>query len=685
MISKVLRIENVGKFYRCDGSDNSLAWRPNTFILAPNASGKSTLVAILRSLGESNPSQITGRKTLGAQNDPRVVLRVGSENVVFENGAWSRSVQNLHFFDVPYVHANILSHGIDLSHKKGIHKLIIGAEGARLAAEHADLKTRERAKTRERSTYESEFRSGGIRNHEIDEFLAIAQDEESQVGPRIEALKRDLQMKKSEEEIKGLKPPVSLGLIDLDLERLMELGSTTLASQHEEAEQLVLAHIEKNFTEPGRARSFLQEGTELTKADCPYCGQDLRPAAEMIAAYREYFDTQMQTFQRDLAQETETLRSWNIENALTALVATHNANSTALTQWQPHIGEQDLPEVEAQASEFLPRINDARDDLLAGLESKLSDPSVTCDMGLFSALTGVIDEVNAFVAEYNVSVAAIEALATKHVEELPESEVAEILERLGRDSEIEARFTEMWVTWATNISSTRSQTDDLTAAKTAKGDELEAYSSTIFAEYQERLNQLLARLGADFLIADLTGRTDERSSESYSDFGFLILERQVPISARSDDSPSLKNTLSEGDKSTLAFAFFIASLERHPDLSQQVIVLDDPLSSLDETRREATCAVLHGLAPRVAQICVLTHKRDFFYMLCDKFSEITTLYIRSDTANGSRIESLDVAAERRSRLQILIDRLERYANDDFGPTPEQIQGDAVLKNTLELK
>ena len=60
---------------------------------------------------------------------------------------------------------------------------------------------------------------------------------------------------------------------------------------------------------------------------------------------------------------------------------------------------------------------------------------------------------------------------------------------------------------------------------------------------------------------------------------------------------------------------------RSPDLDKQVVILDDPLSSLDETRREATAWVLLELSPKLKQLCVLTHKKDFLWMVFDKIPD----------------------------------------------------------------
>lgn len=192
-------------------------------------------------------------------------------------------------------------------------------------------------------------------------------------------------------------------------------------------------------------------------------------------------------------------------------------------------------------------------------------------------------------------------------------------------------------------------------------------------------------MSADFVVTELTSKTDERANEPYSDFAFLILEKKVPLTARQDDVPSFKNTLSEGDKSALAFAFFITALEKSTDLDKKIVIFDDPLSSLDENRREATARVLMDLSPKLKQLCVFTHKKDFLGMLFDKMPECKVLQIKSDKKNGSRIELFNIEDDRKSELARLMDDMERYLTEDFGPTPDRMQGDIRRLFEIVLK
>jgi hypothetical protein len=295
--------------------------------------------------------------------------------------------------------------------------------------------------------------------------------------------------------------------------------------------------------------------------------------------------------------------------------------------------------------------------------------------------------LKASVETYNNAVVTFIDKAKIYVSNLLKSDISSMQQAVGMEREVEKRFKPEWKEWATAYPVAKKDADDLLAKRDAKQKELENYTKTIFGTHQERLNQLLTTLGADFEITDLTGKTDARANESYTDFGFLILKKKVPLTVRQDDAACFKNTLSEGDKSTLAFAFFIAALEKIPDLDKQIVILDDPLSSLDETRREATASLLLDLSPKVNQLCVLTHKKDFLWMLFDKIPDNTVLQVRSDKTNGSRLEPFDVEDDRKTECAHMLEDMVRYVDEDFGAKPDIMQGNIrkVFETVLKTK
>ena len=108
--------------------------------------------------------------------------------------------------------------------------------------------------------------------------------------------------------------------------------------------------------------------------------------------------------------------------------------------------------------------------------------------------------------------------------------------------------------------------------------------------------------------------------------------------------PSFGNTLSSGDRNTLALAFFFASLDQDPDLASRVVVIDDPASSLDEHRTLTTVHELRRLSERVTQLVVLSHNRPFLCRLwegADRDNRAALEIARDGT--GSTLRSWEVS------------------------------------------
>jgi wobble nucleotide-excising tRNase len=621
MINKIKRLKSIGKFYDYAAKGNLLEWHKNSFLLAPNAYGKSTLVNVLRSLRDNDPKIVRARRTLGSAASPEAVIIADGENYVFDGTKWNKPYPQILIFDAPYIHDNILSQEVEHGHKKSIHKIIIGAQGVTLANELSDLKEAEKSKGKELKGLTDQFTKGAFTQHTLESFLAIPDGEQAAVQARIQKLEQEAKSKQAENIVRGLGFPHPLSFSDFDLSKLKVLASRKLQAVHESAEKQVLQHIERNIKDKADAKEFIRRGLALLQADCPFCGQDLTNAAELLKAYQDFFDEAFREYQKELQESSRALANWNIQNSLTALVSAHNANAGLLKQWEQFVTVEMLPGASSMVDAAMGKLIDLKGKVQAELERKQKDPNADVDISQLDSLDSEVRSVRSFVETYNQRITEFTEKAKLFVSNLAKSDIESIRAALDKEREIEKRFQPAWSNWAADFTEAKKQLSDAIAARELKQLSLENYTKTLFDAYQKRINELLTTLGADFEITELAGKTDARANESYSEFGLLILKRKVPLTARQDDAACFKNTLSEGDKSTLAFAFFIAALEKTAELEKQVVILDDPLSSLDETRRERTARVLLDLSPKLNQLCVFTHKRDFLEKLFDKIPD----------------------------------------------------------------
>jgi hypothetical protein len=90
-------------------------------------------------------------------------------------------------------------------------------------------------------------------------------------------------------------------------------------------------------------------------------------------------------------------------------------------------------------------------------------------------------------------------------------------------------------------------------------------------------------------------------------------------------------------------AFFFASLDQDPALQTKTVVIDDPISSLDEHREVTTVQQVRRLAERAAQMIVLSHSKPFLCRIWDGADATgrCALEVRSD-GQGVSIREWDV-------------------------------------------
>lgn len=156
----------------------------------------------------------------------------------------------------------------------------------------------------------------------------------------------------------------------------------------------------------------------------------------------------------------------------------------------------------------------------------------------------------------------------------------------------------------------------LKAGREAQIEQLRQHSSAVFASHQTKINEVLGALGADFKVDNLTEKTDRRKVDPvYCGFDLVFFERHRVATEGEGEGPGIHNTLSQGDRSLLALAFFIATLWNDSSLATTIVVVDDPVSSFDRERKAGTVALLGnlrnnaGAAPE--QLIILTHELGF--------------------------------------------------------------------------
>ncbi|TOB48616.1 AAA family ATPase, partial [Vibrio parahaemolyticus] len=70
----------------------------------------------------------------------------------------------------------------------------------------------------------------------------------------------------------------------------------------------------------------------------------------------------------------------------------------------------------------------------------------------------------------------------------------------------------------------------------------------------------------------------------------------------------LANNLSEGEKTAIAFVYFVTKLKEHDnDIKETIVVVDDPVSSFDSNHLFHSYSFLKKHCENAKQLFVMTH------------------------------------------------------------------------------
>ena len=202
-------------------------------------------------------------------------------------------------------------------------------------------------------------------------------------------------------------------------------------------------------------------------------------------------------------------------------------------------------------------------------------------------------------------------------------------------------------------------------------EQLDQHRNTAFATYQADVNEILHST-TNFQISSL--EPANRRQDYYSVYRLKILENEIPLSVRdgAPPTPTFSNTVSAGDRNSLAFAIYLASLKTFDTLTDTILVFDDPLSSQDETRTRDTITNIVTNVLETEQIIVLSHRRDFLANIWTDAiklngfgsSDATSLQITGGTE--SRIEPWDIEEYRRGDRRRIEKEFELYISERQG-------------------
>ncbi|PDX37293.1 AAA family ATPase [Helicobacter pylori] len=353
--------------------------------------------------------------------------------------------------------------------------------------------------------------------------------------------------------------------------------------------------IKEHISKVGR--EFIEKGIKLQKEmpdnACPFCAQKI--PNEIIQEYTSYFNKSVETFNQRSLEMSGTLKNildqWNIKEIL-----------QSFEKFEPFM-KKDFSKNKESLENALEQIK----VLLEKLQKEVDKKEGAKNKEKFQEIDKELLEIQKDIQQ--------------HVDE-----TRKILnEKKKQKEKLEKLKTELK---EARIKKVKHDSYDWQKSKREAERKL-----SVLNRGHERLNRLLEKIDNKLKKLYEQKRPDIEAINSYLkalNLPKYSLHEDYRIVLNSDalENSEAEMILSGGEKTTLAFAYFLARLKlfyKKEDLKDLVVIIDDPISSLDEQRIYNTSDIVAKINQELvgealekdeeAQVFVLTHNHTFMARL----------------------------------------------------------------------
>ncbi|HEX5079546.1 MAG TPA: AAA family ATPase [Geminicoccaceae bacterium] len=665
----MISVKNVGRLLN-SSAYGDVTFRIYNLIFGENGRGKTTLCAIFRSLQSGDPAYIMGRKTLGEDGAPEVRILLADGPATFRNGAWDRTLPPIAVYDDSFVTENVhAGHAVDTEQRRNLFRIIIGSQGVTMARRLDEIDGRIQAKNTEIRELRVQVERHVPPGVTSEAFLGLPKDAE--IDQKIANKERELQAARQTDALQR-RPILSAIQLPEVPQGFLETLGRTLEGVSADVEQRLAAHLQRHEMRDGEA--WLARGLEhIRENECPFCGQDLA-GCSLIDVYQTYFSEAYHAYKALITGLADQIAEAFSDRAIGTIQRQLDRNERAVEFWEQYCQFEPprLPDREHPG----PALTALREAALSLLTRKAAAPleALRAD-GRFSVADAAYDDLRDFLKQYNEAVDAANTAIDAKKEEARGADVELVQGELNWLHATKNRHSVEAAIVCQSLLNRQQEKDELEQQKERTKQELDQHTLEVMGAYEQRINLYLDRFNAGFTIIRTTHSYRGRiASTSYQ----ILINRTIVQLGDANtplDQPSFKNTLSAGDRSTLALAFFLTQLEREPDRNQRIVILDDPFTSQDSFRRNHTAQQIKRCGQLYGQVIVLSHDAGFLKLLWDKLppAERKALQLLRMGEADTRITEWDIEDAVRGRYAAAIDILQQYYATNDGGIRQVIQ------------
>lgn len=664
-VFKKIVIRNLGVLRAFDAGTSPELSQLSLFY-ARNGRGKSTLTAALRAARNGSSSTVLARRSLGNNAAaPHITLISDGGNRLFKDGVWQHDRAPIEVFDAEFIADNVFAGEMTtLEHDRGLFAIIVGEEGVRLNRLLERFKEHAKKAKMALDSAEEALADHMPSDLSYEEFFALGENPAYQ--QRLETAEKELRAVREADKIAALK-----GLEKVEAPRLPENLETVLSATVPDIDTAARDRLAEHFKHFGLGKSgeaWVDFGVEHMKdGECPFCARPDADELGMVTLYGQIFGEEYKAHLATISRTLEEIEEVLSEEARTKVSTAIAENLEASKEWAKYGKfETALPPCDALATD----LREAHEAAKGRMDKKRSAPLevVEDDEELRRARDAILRAETALTA-YNEAVDAwneeTKAVQSKSTGSEDDAMLAvkNAKRRIARteDDGVQRRI-EAYLK-ASRRDKRAKKMRQLTQQRLKDANEAAA------DHYHERVNHYLGRFGVSARIT--RPKSSMAGNMGSADYSLVIRGEEIARQRGrvADAIPHFRNTLSSGDKTTLALAFFLAKLDHDGELDKKVVVFDDPLASHDSHRRGKTVEAIKEITGRCVQLILLSHDEYFLRDVEKRCGGVTTATYQMEYTDGGEwsaakhVQLVDLCKSDHAKR---LDKLIAYADNRTG-------------------
>lgn len=421
---------------------------------------------------------------------------------------------------------------------------------------------------------------------------------------KLYSLSADYELSKKQDDLNtdlGELRQLIFGTFSLDIENVDEnILSKNIQQLSKDVLEKKIAEIQNLFSDEQHQQSVerwfkygkdvLEKVSEHEGKNCPICDTDISNRLDLLLQdYQGYFDESYEKFISELKTKTDEVAS------AISLLDQYEKNAEKLDKLFTKY-EKLLSQLVFEKFDFSIVKND-----LTALEKALKAKNDNIQ-SVLSKPTDVSDNLtklnNALTKLQNLKTGILSVLESKK------------LNTHTIEGNIRQTYNEIIVLEFNNLDNTgalekyRNNKKRISVIEESKNEGLPFLKDKLREELKKlkaeskSISIYLVKMGIDHFDIDI--------NENEEDENIVIKYKNS-----TNDKNKLKNCLSDGEKTALAFAYFLSKFENEINTPEKVkdsvVVIDDPISSLDDNRLYSTAHLIWRNFEEVKQLIVLSH------------------------------------------------------------------------------